>query len=288
MKVVNIIGGLGNQLFQYAFALSLQQAFSSEDVKICTKGFKGYPLHNGYELDDIFDIKIPKASIGDLCKVAYPFLNYRMWQFASHYLPQRSTMIHEKEIDGSFNFNLVSDKSFFDGYWGSPKFIEKYRNIIKDAYVFPDIKSSKNIDVLKFINNQPTAFIHVRRGDYLTNKSFCGICDEQYYKKAIEYLKIKHNYRQYLIFSNDIEWCINSLSYYLSGSSTIFVDWNTGKDSYIDMQLMSECDAGVIANSTFSWWGAWLGNLNVIIRPRHWTNNQQNRIDIFPSSWISV
>lgn len=78
MKIVNIIGGLGNQLFQYAFALALKEEFKSEEIKINTSVFNGYPLHNGYELDRILDIKLKRASVFDLIKVVYPWLHYRL------------------------------------------------------------------------------------------------------------------------------------------------------------------------------------------------------------------
>ena len=87
MKIVNIIGGLGNQLFQYAFAVALQEEFPEEEVKICIKSFKGYPLHNGYELDNLFDIQLGKASFWDLCKVAYPWVNYKICQRGNKLLP---------------------------------------------------------------------------------------------------------------------------------------------------------------------------------------------------------
>lgn len=286
MKIVNIIGGLGNQLFQYAFAIALQAEFPEEEVKINTSCFKYYPLHNGFELDQIFDIKTPKATLSELFKYAYPWANYKLWQIGHNLLPNRKSMVWDANIKNKFDFNLIKEKSYFDGYWQSPKFFEKHRDSVIKAFNFPEIKGNDNKKVLNFINNNPTAFIHVRRGDYINHSLFGGICTLDYYKKSIDILRRKYAYKQFLIFSNDMEWCHNNLGVFLAGTDTKYVDWNTGTDSHFDLQLMSMCKAGIVANSSFSWWGAWLADAEVIISPEKWANNPLINADIIPESWI--
>lgn len=95
MKIVNILGGLGNQMFQYALALAIKHQYgATSEVRIDPRAFRGYPIHNGYELKRIFKVSIPEATVGEVMKVAYPFLNYRIWQLC-RLLPKRKAMIYE-------------------------------------------------------------------------------------------------------------------------------------------------------------------------------------------------
>ncbi len=128
MKIVNIIGGLGNQLFQYAFATALQQKFPQEEIKLNLSCFNGYPLHQGFELDKLFSITMNKASLKDLIKVAYPWGNYRLWQIGTRFLPVRKSMINEMDFNYNPDWNLIAQKSYFDGYWQSPIFFQDIRN----------------------------------------------------------------------------------------------------------------------------------------------------------------
>jgi len=288
MKVVNIIGGLGNQLFQYAFAIALQMEFPEEEVKICIKSFNGYPLHNGYELDDLFTVSLRKASFWDLCKVAYPWIHYRLWQIGNKIFPKRKTMLFEKDIKYPFCWEDIKKKNYFEGYWGSEIYFSKYKKAIQKSFNFNEINDKKNLNAMSFIKNKPTAFIHVRRGDYVNNPEFDGICTLEYYSKAISILKRDYNFNRFVIFSNDIPWCKENLTKYLTDSELLFIDWNKGKVSNIDMQLMTYCQGGIIANSTFSWWGAWLGEHSVIISPSKWKNNTIMLPDIIPDSWIKI
>ena len=89
MKIVNILGGLGNQMFEYAMYLALKDAHPQEEIKVCTRSFGGYGLHNGLEIQRIFGVELPEASLWQLTKVAYPFFNYKTWQVMRHFLPVR-------------------------------------------------------------------------------------------------------------------------------------------------------------------------------------------------------
>lgn len=289
MKVVNILGGLGNQMFQYAFAIGLQSAFPQEIVKLNISAFKGYPLHNGFELDTLFKIKLPFASKKDLLDVAYPWYHYRLWQIGLKLLPRRKSMSLDVDYYAGFDYNQVKDKSYFDGYWQSPKFFDKYRGEILKAFRFPDFTDLKNEEAVKFIESGRTAFIHVRRGDYVNHPLFKGICDEKYYYAGITALIYKYKFNRILIFSNDIKWCRTNLSVLFEDIPHKYVDWNKGKESYRDMQLMSHCKGALIANSTFSWWGAWLNDNpeKIVIAPHKWINID-NEPDIIPDSWIKM
>lgn len=287
MKTVNIIGGLGNQLFQYAFALALQAEFPQEEVRIYTKCFNGYSLHNGYELDELFDIKLQKASFADVAKVAYPMWNYRSWQIVNHFFPLRSKMIRDKDALHNFDWEKLKDKSYFDGYWQSPRFFEKHKDQIIEVLRFKDFTEPQNIEAQSSIEKAPTAFLHVRRGDYLNLPATQGICTLEYYKNGLEVLKTEKGFKQFLIFSNDQQWCKDNLGDMLEGLDIIYVDWNSGIKSFRDIQLMSMCQGALIANSSFSWWGAWLGKKKTVIAPQRWFNDDTNP-DMIPDDWIKV
>ena len=291
MKIVNILGGLGNQMFQYAFALALSKRWPNEPVRIDTSGFNGYPLHNGYELKRIFNVSLPKTSIKEQMSVFYPLLNYRMWQIGTRILPKRKTIIKEAE-DMKFDPNVLNSEksSYYLGYWQTEKYFSDIREIVLDAFSFPPfLPESKNQILSMEIIDKITVSIHVRRGDYLKIGNACGICTIDYYKKAISsiFKRIKPN--TFLIFSDDIDWCKVNLSESLGAIQTIYVDWNNGSESYRDMQLMSLCNHNIIANSSFSWWGAWLNNHTdkIVITPDKWMKNG-GWVDIIPADWIII
>lgn len=291
MKIVNILGGLGNQMFQYAFAVTLQQKFPDERVLIDPSGFKGYPLHNGYELKRIFNATIPEATVKEQMSVFYPLRNYRMWQIGTRILPRRKTVIRESE-DMGYDANILrADKSaYYLGYWQTEKYFKDIREQIIDAFKFPELPSdSPNIEVLDKISSKNAVSLHVRRGDYVKIGNTQGICTLDYYKKALKLMTEKTPPTIFVVFSDDIKWCKENIQDLLGGVSAIYVDWNKGEDSFRDMQFMSLCKHNIIANSSFSWWGAWL-NQNpdkVVIAPSRWMNGL-GWSDIIPENWYKV
>lgn len=287
MKIVNIIGGLGNQLFQYAFAVALSKEFPAEEIKINTLGFRGYPLHNGFELDRLINITLPACSTRELMQYAYPWVHYRLWQIGHRTLPRRESMCWDDDYPGEFAYDTISKKNYFDGYWQSPKFFSKYRKDIIGIYRFKDFDDTDNLKALDFIKGGKTAFVHVRRGDYVKHPVFGGICDIEYYREAIQTLH-KKRIDRFILFTNDKEWSRENVVPLFEDKSVLVGDWNKGSNSYKDMQLMTYCHAGIIANSSFSWWGAWLSGTNNIIAPSRWTNVPGLLEDIIPDEWTKI
>lgn len=131
--------------------------------------------------------------------------------------------------------------------------------------------------------------IHIRRGDYLTFSTiYGGICTIEYYKKAVSYLCSALNNPVFVVFSDDMDWVRNNI-YFPEEAKVHFVDFNRGKDSWQDMNLMSKCMHNIIANSTFSWWGAWLNENpeKIVICPDRLTQRGDSP-DIFPEEWIKM
>lgn len=275
MKIVNMLGGLGNQMFQYAMYLALKEAHPSEEILLCKRSYNGYPLHNGYELDRIFSIKAPEASLFQLAKVAYPYFNFKTWALMCKYLPHRKSMT-SGTTQTPFNYNEITreDNVFYDGYWQNEKNFLTIRDKLIRLFTFPDFTDEKNIALSRKLHGVRAASCHIRRGDYLAKAEY-DVCNSKYYARAISELSRTVNPDLYCIFSDDIEWCkANLVNLIDKDTEVIFVDWNKGEESFRDIQLMSLHHYNIIANSSFSWWGAWLNNHEdkVVLAPEIWMN----------------
>jgi hypothetical protein len=289
MKIVNLLGGLGNQMFEYAMYLALKQAHPNETIKVCTRSFGGYGLHNGLEINRIFGVELPEASLLDLAKVAYPFFNYKTWQIMNSFLPIRKSMTKgTSQIEFDYNEVIRKDNCYYDGYWQNENFFAPVKDCILKTYTFPAHNNIRNVDLSKKLNDLRAASCHIRMGDYLKDPIMC-VCTENYYQQALERLIQEKNPELFCIFSDDIKWCKANIAKYLNGKDVVFVDWNKGSDSFRDMQLMSECHYNIIANSSFSWWGAWLNNQSdkMVIAPSKWMNKPIINEPIC-KSWIKI
>lgn len=289
MKIVNILGGLGNQMFEYAMYLALKDAHPEEIIKVCTRSFQGYGLHNGLELKRIFNVELPEASLWELAKLAYPFFNYKTYQVMFHWLRQRKTMT-KGLTNIAFNPKEVSrqDSVFYDGYWQNEKFFRDIREDVVAAYTFPEFIDERNIKLESLLNGCNAVSCHVRRGDYLQDQRY-QVCTAKYYMDAIAMMNEKVNPDMYVVFSDGIDWCKENLPAVIGNRKVVYVDWNKKENSFRDMQLMSLCRHNIIANSSFSWWGAWLGQYEdkVVIAPSKWVREPIVNNPIC-DSWIKV
>lgn len=288
MKIVKIIGGLGNQMFQYAFYKRLLKENQSEEVLVDILHFDTYGIHNGFELESVFPIVVPKASKEDLLKVTRYIQDYKLSRIIRKLLPIKSTEYIEKK-DFIYDENCLHIKNdvFYEGYWQNSKYFDAFDEELRKDFTFSQKLSSSNSSILDDIESSNSISIHIRRGDYLNNKLYKGICDLEYYQKAIKNITESVKNPKFFIFSNDIIWCEGNLSNLFSRNSYLYVNGNSGSNSYIDMQLMSHCKHNIIANSSFSWWAAWLNNYTnkIVIAPKTWLNRSGTG-KIQPESWI--
>lgn len=280
MKVVKILGGLGNQMFQYAFYLALANKFNS--VKIDVSDFKNYELHNGLELENVFGIKLQKAS-RFIIQLLDP--SYRAWSYRKlrRLLNLKNTLVVEQNFF-SFDKDILNDPKsrIYWGYWQSSQYFEHITDKVRECFSFKKPLTGKNKDTMEMITASESVSIHIRRGDYVGHDLLGGICDLDYYKEAISIIENRVSNPNFFIFSNDIEWCEEHLNI----KEAHYISWNKSNDSYIDMQLMSLCKHNIIANSSFSWWGAWLNtNKNkMVVSPKKWTNDSANTLAL--KEWI--
>jgi hypothetical protein len=285
MIIVRIIGGLGNQMFQYALYRSLKE--KGREVKMDLSGFANYGLHNGYELSSIFEVKESIASeheIKMLSDSSEDFFNKAkrklMGRKKSHFIQQEFRFIPQV---------IELENVYLDGYWQSEKYFKDNKDAIKNDFQFKNTLDAHNQEIVNKMNQTNSVSIHVRRGDYISDsqaaKVHGGITTLAYYKKAIDMINDKVDNPVFFIFSDDIAWVRENINL----KNSYFIDWNQGKDSYKDLQLMSNCKHNIIANSSFSWWGAWLNknDSKIVVSPNKWFNTK-NAEDVISDDWVKI
>lgn len=287
MVVSRLIGGLGNQMFQYAAGRSLAELAKCE-LKIDVSGFQNYALHNGYELN-IFNINAGIASSKDISSLVNKQSRLMSFIYRKLHIKKSKNLV-ESGFAFNANFFNVSSSVYIDGYWQSYKYFELIDSQLRQEFTFKSPICGLNLQLSKKISSTNSVSVHVRRGDYVTNKqtnSVHGVCSVDYYHAAIHVIVENVENPVLFVFSDDIAWVKNNLTFY---SPVVFVDHNTGKQSYNDMYLMSLCKHHIIANSSFSWWGAWLGSnpTKLVIAPKKWFTNDAVTVDLIPETWIRL
>lgn len=278
MKIVRIIGGLGNQMFQYAFLISLREKYKQK-IYADISSFNGYNLHNGLELEKVFNIKLFIANPFDIKKLSYATNSYIKQRLCRHLLPKKKTECIESSKGDFINSVFTnSGDCYYEGYWQNYKYFHDYYNIISNEFTFRfDSLIFENNELLKIVNlyRVYSVSIHIRRGDYLNSKRFKNICNIDYYNNAIKKALAICPNAYFFIFSNDTDWCKKNVTNMITQNKLLFIDWNNNENSYIDMYIMTLCRINIIANSSFSWWAAYLNKNDdkIIIAPEKWTND---------------
>ena len=275
MRIVKLLGGLGNQMFQFALYEALRKRYPEERVLLDLHTFKGYGKHQGFELDKVFGVNYEEASLWDILRVAYPYPCYQAWRIGSRILPTRKTMLKEK-ADFTIEPEALTRKgdTYYDGYWQHEEYFKEIRKALLEVYRFPDFNDERNSELAKQLSATNSCAIHIRRGDYLTDPLRKGTTDTDYPERAIKQMKDQVNPLLWCVFSDDMAWVKEHLGKLLPQDKTVFVDWNPADESYNDMHLMTLCHHHIIANSSFSWWGAWLCQREeqCVIAPKQWMN----------------
>lgn len=292
MIIVKIIGGLGNQLFQYSMGRAIEKKLG-KDVYFDISEFENYELRNLELYHFNTEIKLaPKERVQELKNLKNKLLfkifsKLRIQKLFIKYLSYYQEYIEDYSRD-IFDLNK---QVYLDGYWQSEKYFLDIKDVIINELVVKTPASNENQKLLKNILIQNSVSVHIRRGDYINNNKvnqLYGTCSLEYYQKACDYISSKIENPVFYIFSDDIEWAKSNLG---NQYNKIFVDINSADKAYEDLRLMSSCKHNIIANSSFSWWGAWLNsNLNkVVIAPDIWfVNTRINSKDIIPNSWIRI
>ena len=292
MIISNIIGGLGNQMFQYAMAraLSLER---NESLYLDIAGFNGYGLHHGFELSQVFVCPVQIATKTEIQNIlGWQTLSgfRRILAHSSLKLFSRNSLVFEPHYHYWHEINHVSKACYLSGYWQSERYFQAHAAIIRADFTFKSPLINNNAVLAEQISQVNAVSLHVRRGDYINNPKTTGthgVCSLDYYRAAIELIVEQVQQPYIYIFSDDIAWVKDNLKIDLPHQ---FVNHNGGLESYNDMHLMSLCQHHIIANSSFSWWGAWL-NVSpnkIVIAPKKWFANKNDIKDLFPVDWIAL
>lgn len=300
MVIIRMTGGLGNQMFQYALYL-----------KLCSMGKKvKFDDFTEYEgrcarpiLLWVFGIDYPRATKEELNTITDGFLKLSH-RIRRKLFGRRSLEYHEK--DGNFDKQVLEkDPAYLTGYFQSEKYFKDIEDKVRQAFVFsdkiwnrPGLKDGTKQRMRQYLEKIESCLsvsVHVRRGDYLENKEvYGGICTEEYYCSGFQKMLDAFPDAIFFMFSNDAKWVskwVRELCERLKLSEERFavVEGTTEDTGYFDLLLMSKCRHHILANSSFSWWGAWLNASKdkLVIAPSKWFNNQDLR-DIYTKDMIQI
>ncbi|PIX71350.1 alpha-1,2-fucosyltransferase, partial [Candidatus Roizmanbacteria bacterium CG_4_10_14_3_um_filter_33_21] len=267
MIIANLTGGLGGQMFQYAAGRALSLKLKTPLKLHFTNAL--FNTQRQYGLD-IFNIKANLATDAEIAKLGV-IKNQVINRFL--YLAQLMNIrllknVYTEKLNDEYDpdFFNIPDNFCIQGYFANEKYFKNIETTIRKDFTFKNKLDEKNQKFKDLITKYESVSIHVRRGDYITNKTGPRFIGLDYYIKAIKTISNKIKNPIYFIFSDDIDWVKQNLKL---KNKSYFVNNNHGKNSYKDMQLMSLCKHNIIANSTFSWWGSWLNsNKNkIMIKP---------------------
>ncbi|BAC09868.1 alpha-1,2-fucosyltransferase [Thermosynechococcus vestitus] len=291
MIIVRLCGGLGNQMFQYAAGLAAAHRIGSE-VKFDTHWFDATCLHQGLELRRVFGLELPEPSSKDLRKVLGACVHPAVRRLLSRRLLRAlrpKSLVIQPHFHYWTGFEHLTDNVYLEGYWQSERYFSNIADIIRQQFRFVEPLDPHNAALMDEMQSGVSVSLHIRRGDYFNNpqmRRVHGVDLSEYYPAAVATMIEKTNAERFYVFSDDPQWVLEHLK--LPVSYTV-VDHNRGAASYRDMQLMSACRHHIIANSTFSWWGAWLNPRpdKVVIAPRHWFNvDVFDTRDLYCPEWI--
>lgn len=292
MNVVYFIGGLGNQMFQYALYRAIE-LFGKTEVKANIAWYEEKSDYPKFELEEVFsNIKLEKDN-KDLFfkrknrymkirkdKDWIAFINYH-WLFFCTYFKEKGSCAYDERV-----FKLRN--AAISGYWQTERYFKNIKNFLMKDFEFPFGEEKLETWRRKLMEDDKSVAVHIRRGDYLTSTKLYGnLSESQYYKNAITFMYQKLGCPHLVFFSDDILWVRENYNY----GDAVYIDREMFDHyrSWYDMCLMSCCSHNIIANSSFSWWGAWLSKKTdkYIIAPERWLYDRETP-DIWCDGWIRM
>lgn len=283
--IVSFYGGLGNQMFAYA----LYRMLEDKGKKVRADLLHYYTLESrSFELTQIFpEINICKASSYNIKKYK-TIAPYMRGDKSFKYYVEPSVMNDVKNFADQGLLDNGFEWGYLKGYFQTRVFAQEIEEILRREFIFCKTEDYGLKEAIHDIKAENAVSVHIRRGDYLdVSEIYGGICTKEYYQKAMKTIKARAKNPVFYFFSNDIEWvkdnfCEENAVYIESSMFDDYQDW-------YDMYLMSECKYNIIANSSFSWWGAWLNKNKdkIVIAPKKWVNADSME-DICPESWIRI
>ncbi len=289
MIIVRLKGGLGNQMFEYALGRVLSIKNETElllDLSFLDLNIQGVTKRN-FDLD-IFNIQ---AKIADKSQTPFIFKLYKSKILLKFTQKLREILnIKGQEKGFAFDPRALSWQGdvFLDGHFQSPKYFEGFEDTIKADFNLKNTPNEKILTLAEEIKKTNSLCMHIRRGDYVGN-ALHEVVDNEYYKTGLKYLSENTKIEKIYVFSDDISWCEKNLKFEMP---VMLVDESfSGVKGEGHMYLMSLCNNFIIANSSFSWWGAWLSSREnkIVVCPKNWFSDPSiNSEDLIPESWIRI
>lgn len=253
-KIVRLKGGLGNQMFQYAYGKAIEH-FTGAKV-----------LYDPYWFDICHTFENCTARALELS-----YFNVDMIYATKELIEDYEPFLRQDRNRRGYNKKLMylKEKTLYEGYFQGEDCIKEIREQLLKDFELKEPPCRENLEVLGKIVSSNSVSLHIRRGDYLKYIDAHGICSLEYYKKAINYIAKRVSNPHFFLFSDDIAWVVANLK--IEQPFTV-VDINSGSAAVFDLNLMKHCKHNIVANSSFSWWGAWLNENEekIVIGPKRW------------------
>lgn len=290
MIVVQLTGGLGNQLFQYAMGRTLA-SFNQVELKLDLSFFKTYEWH-AYSLSPfaINEIHASESECDQLRQAHTSFAN----RVLRKTIGKGNYISYEKNLLYNPVYKKITSPTYLVGYWQCEKYFKEYETLIREEFQVKIPPSIVNKDLLNKIESGNNAVsLHIRRGNFVNVpvvNAVHGTSSLAYYEDAMNYVSERVSNPVFYVFSDDIAWAKANL---MGSRSFVYVDINDAAHDYEDLRLMQRCQHHIIANSTFSWWAAWLNPSpdKIVIAPAVWfadAEKNKEAKDIVPPSWIRL
>lgn len=285
MIIVRLSGGLGNQMFQYAFGKSASTK-TGQELKFDISFFEKQ-THRKLELINCIEA-MNVATREEIVNILYPkniflrmaaYIFKKTWKHSDNYIREKKSFCFD---DSVFKINK---SSYFEGYWQNPDYFNDMRNVLLEEFQMKENLDDYSKSVIEKMSQTNSVSIHIRAGDYLNIPEVRDICNGNYYSRAISTVKEKVQNPNFFVFCEDEDYSRKMLP---KNIISTFVKTSLNKP-HLDMFIMTKCKHNIMANSSFSWWGAWLNqNLSkIIISPKTWhTNSDKN--DIVLENWIKI
>lgn len=291
MKIVKLKGGagIGNQLFEYAFAKYFEK--TGEKVTIDIESFNPEFVSHGEPRILNFNISIPiatKSEIKQKCLFMHSgrtdSFQYRLKVLAEALLNKKYYFEWDRRPR---NIEKIRKYDYFDGYWQSWEYVDSVFDELKKDLVPNEKLSSNATSFISKVKNEDSVFVGVRRGDYLKDKRRYGETNIDYYIKGMNYIEKNVSTPIYYIFSNDINWVEQNMDF--GNRKIIYRREEDIVDDFEELILMSNCKHSIIQNSTYHWWGARLNYYDgkIVVAPKKWFYDG-SKIDIIPPEWIKI
>lgn len=295
MIITRLKGGLGNQLFQYATGRALADRlgvdlaldlswFETQNKR--QYGLSPYPLRARIADDGLLARLVPH----DLGR--HPALKNTLLCLAGGYWPRFMTLMRERKGCNPVQLADAGDDTILDGYWQSEAFFDDKAEAIRRDLTLSSPPQGRNAEMLMRIAEaaESAVAVHVRRGDYVTEaraSAVHGVCGADYYRRAAVILSNRVKHPRWFFFSDDIEWArANILT---DAERRVFVEGNVDA-AHEDIRLMVAARHFIIANSSFSWWGAWLNAApdKIVVAPKNWFHTDRSTKYLIPEKWVQT